>query len=336
MNFNKVKITFKKIKLTLNKKLIFLLGVLIIIPLIILLMIYLTPSSRNLRILNTYSNEITLCNIALKDAIDQGGINLKSAEDILSTKLISLNDIKSNIFSQEVVDGELNTKSKLLETLTYNISTYELCLSLIRNPKDKDIITTYNSYSTTYSLCINNYEALALLGIKAKFPEDAKNFFQASFNYFNILIKLNRESDIRSDQNKSYVTSMKECITLFNDIDEDLQPALNKIREEKRSLDVLSKDIKIKKSKLNEIKNKSYSLTIPDKGNECYSLLENTINYYDLYIIALEHSIVVEKSSSSDDNSKTIQENYTNSFSKYTDFIKSLKDLNTELDNFNK
>ena len=193
---------------------------------------------------------------------------------------------------------KLNSKSKLLETLDYNISIYELCLSLIRNPKDKDIVTTYNKYYTTYSLCINNYDTLSLLGIKTKFPEDATNFFESSFNYFNILIKINRESDIRTDQNKSYVTSIKDCITLFDAIDEDLQPALNNIREEKRSLDLLLNDIKIKKSKLNEIKNKSYSLTIPDKGNDCYSLLENTINYYDLYITALEHSIVVEKSSS--------------------------------------
>jgi len=326
----------KKIKLTLNKKLIYLLVVVIILPLIILLIINLTPANSDLRTLNKFSNEIKLCNMSLKDALDNGGINIKESEDILSTKLISLNDIKTNIFSLQVVDGKLKCKSKLLETLDYNISIYELCLSLIRNPNDKDIVTTYNKYYTTYSLCINNYDALSLLGIKSNFPEDAKSFFESSFSYFNILIKLNRESDIRSDQNKSYITSIKDCITLFDGIDEDLKPALSKIREEKRSLDVLLKDIKIKKSKLNEIKNKSYTLTIPDKGNECYSLLENTINYYDLYIVTLEHSIVVEKSSTSDDNSKTIQENYTNSFSKYTDFIKSLKDLNAELDNFNK
>jgi len=326
----------EKIKLNLNRKLIYLLGVLLIIPLIILLIINLTPANSNLRALNKYGNEITTCNESLKDALDSTGINLNETEDILSTKLITLNEIKDNIVSLNVIEGKLNSKSKLLETLDYNISIYELCLSLIRNPKDKDIVNTYNSYYTSYSLCINNYDNLSLLGIKTKFPEDAINFFQASFNYFNILIKINRESDIRTDQNKAYVTSIKNCISSFEDIDEDLQPALSNIRAEKRSLDVLLTDIKIKKSKLNEIKNKSYSLTIPDKGNDCYNLLVNTINYYDLYITALEHSIVVEKSSSTDENTKTIKENYTNSFSKYTDFIKSLKDLNAELDNFNK
>ena len=326
----------EKIKLNLNRKLIYLLGVLLIIPLIILLIINLTPANSNLRDLNKYGNEIATCNESLKDALDSTGINLNETEDILSTKLITLTEIKDNIVSLNVVEGKLNSKSKLLETLDYNISIYELCLSLIRNPKDKDIVNTYNSYYTSYSLCINNYDNLSLLGIKTKFPEDAINFFQASFNYFNILIKINRESDIRTDQNKAYVTSIKDCISSFDDIDEDLQPALSNIRAEKRSLDVLLTDIKIKKSKLNEIKNKSYSLTIPDKGNDCYNLLVNTINYYDLYITALEHSIVVEKSSSTNENNKTIQENYNNSFSKYTDFIKSLKDLNAELDNFNK
>lgn len=326
----------EKIKLNLNRKLIYLLGVLIILPLIILLVINLTPTNSDLRDLNKYGNEITLCNASLKNAFDNNGVNLNEAEDILSTKLISLNQIKNNIFSLDVVEGTLNSKSKLLETLDYNISIYELCLSLIRNPKDKDIVTTYNNYYTTYSLCISNYDTLPLLGIKMKFPEDATNFFEASFNYFNILIKINRESDIRTDQNKDYVTNLRDCIAPFDNINEDLQPALNNIREEKRSLDILLNDIKIKKSKLNEIKNTSYSLTIPDEGNECYSLLENTINYYDLYITDLEHSIIVEKSSSNDENNKNVQENYSNSFSKYTDFIKSLKDLNAELDNFNK
>ena len=50
---------FKKIKLNLNKKLIYLLGVLLIIPLVILLIINLTPSNSNLRDLNKYGNEIT-------------------------------------------------------------------------------------------------------------------------------------------------------------------------------------------------------------------------------------------------------------------------------------
>lgn len=326
----------QKIKLNLNKKLIYLLGVLLIIPLIILVIINLTPANRNLTDLNKYGDEISTCNLSLKDAFDDNGINLNSAEDILSTKLITLTEIKDNIFALEVVNEKLNSKSKLLETLDYNISIYELCLSLIRNPNDKDIITTYNKYYTTYSLCINNYDSLALSGIKAKFPKDATSFFEASFNYFNILIKINRESDITTDQNKAYISSMKDCITLFEDIDEDLNPALINIREEKRSLDLLTSDIKLKKSKFNEIKNKSYSITIPDSGNNCYNLLSNTINYYDLYITSLEHSIIVEKSLSTDENDEINEENYNNSFSKYTDFIKSLKDLNAELDNFNK
>lgn len=326
----------EKIKLNLNKKLIYILAVLLIMPLIILLIINLTPANSDLRDLNKYGNEIVTCNLSLNDAVDSNGINLNAAEDILSTQLITLTEIKGNIFSLDVVESKLNSKSKLLETLDYNISIYELCLSLIRSPKDKDTVTTYNKYYTTYSLCINNYDNLSLLGIKAEFPKEATNFFEASFNYFNILIKINRESDIRTDQNKAYVASMKDCIALFDNIDEDLQPALINIREQKRSLDLLLSDIKLKKSKFNEIKNKSYSITIPDAGNDCYNLLSNTINYYDLYITAIEHSIVVEKSLSTDENTKTNEENYNNSFSKYTDFIKSLKDLNAELDNFNK
>ena len=83
------------------------------------------------------------------------------------------------------------------------------------------------------------------------------------------------------------------------------------------------------------MKSKTYSFSIPENGNECYQALQDTLNYYELYITSLEHSIVVEKTSTEKDNDDNIDINYENSFEKYEDFTDSLKDLKSELDNFN-
>ena len=194
---------------------------------------------------------------------------------------------------------------------------------------------TYNEYTQTYELLKNNYDTLHLLGLDIEFPSEADEFFTTSTTFINTLIKLNRENDIKVSQKSTYILNLEECIEVLNSINEDLRPALNKIKEDGRSLDTLLKDVKDKRSKFNELKSKTYSFSIPENGNECYQVLQDTLNYYELYITSLEHSIVIEKTSTEKDNDDNIDINYENSFEKYEDFTDSLKDLKSELDNFN-
>ncbi|MCR4943674.1 MAG: hypothetical protein K5986_04305, partial [Clostridium sp.] len=154
--------------------------------------------------------------------------------------------------------------------------------------------------------------------------------------YFSVLISLNRDNDIKTTQKNNYIENLNNCIDSFDKIDEDLEPAINKIREDKRDFNNLIKDIKDKKSTLNTIKNKSYCITIPEGETKSYNLLQDTINYYELYITSLEHSIEAEKTFTNSDHKLDIEENYKNSFSKYSDFKDNLKNLRTELDKFNK
>lgn len=326
-----------KIKnLNINNKLLYALGILIILSLIILLILSLSPSNKDMRNINKICKDIESCNLSLKNSLKDSGLDLSNAENTISTLLPELNSIKDNLYSLEVTSDNSSIKDTLLETLNYNITLYESCLSLIKNPKGTEFISKYNDYSNTYSLLIKNYDTINALGLDTTIPSDTKEFFKRSFDYFGTIIKITRDTDIHFDQKKSYVISLENCISSFNSIDEDLKPALEKIKQDKRSLDVLVKDIKDKKSKLEEIKNKSYSLTIPEGGANCYNLLQNTINLYSSYINSLEDSIINDKTSNDTNNSEDIEKNYTNSFSKYDDFIRNLKDLRVELDNFNK
>ena len=240
-----------------------------------------------------------------------------------------------NMDITNVLDQNKELKTKLSETLEYNINLYQLTLSIIKNPNSTEILQTYNEYTQTYELLKNNYDTLHLLGLDIEFPSEADEFFTTSTTFINTLIKLNRENDIKISQKSTYILNLEECIEVLNSINEDLRPALNKIREDGRSLDNLLKDVKDKRSKFNELKSKTYSFSIPENGNECYQVLQDTLNYYELYITSLEHSIVVEKTSNEKDKDDNIDINYENSFEKYEDFTDSLKDLKSELDNFN-
>ena len=213
-----------------------------------------------------------------------------------------------------------------------------MALSLLKNPNDENLSSKFSQYSTEYKLLLENFKDLKKLGLKASFPNEAKAFFEYSCSYVNTVIKLNREKDVKTTQKREYVINIQNLLSKFDEIGENLEPALNKIKEDGRSLEVLLTDIKEKKSKFNEIKSSSYSLSIPEEGNECFSLLQDTINYYDLYINSLEHSLIIEKSSDNDTNSKNkeyISKNYDNSFSKYKDFTDNLAELKNELNSFN-
>lgn len=321
--------------LKLNKKFLLVTSALLIIALLIIILINFYPSKKSMNNLNNIYYEIEKCNKNLKDLNTSDEIDINKATDTLSTEIINLTSIKNSLNSIEISDEKNTLKTELLESLDYNLTLFNLCLNLLKNQKSTDLIPTYNEYINTYDLLLENYETLNSLGINAKFPQDAKNFFSCSSKYFSTLIKITRDSDIKVSQKSNYISSLENCINAFDKISEDLKPALNKIREDNRSFDTLLKDVKNKKSSLNEIKNNSYCLTIPENGTDCYNLLQDTISYYELYITSLEHSIIIEKTSNTDDNQKNIEENYENSFSKYSDFQDSLKNLRTELDNFN-
>lgn len=322
-------------EINLTKKHITTIVCIILLPLVMLCVINLTPNYRNISKLNKIGNKIETCNKKLKNSLENDSINSSKAKEILTNELLELSNIQKDLESTEITQKNYEFKSKLSETLNYNITLYQLTLSIIKNPNSNDTFKTYTEYTKTYELLKSNYKTLDLLGLDIEFPSEAEEFFTKETNFFNTLIKLNRENDIKLNQKSSYVSNIEDCITVLDSINEDLKPALIKIHEDNRPLDTLLKDVKDKRNKFNELKIKSTSFSIPENGNECYQILQDTLNYYELYIIALEDSIIIEKTSSND-NEKYITKNYKNSFEKYNDFTDSFNELKTQLDNFNK
>lgn len=325
----------ESLNVKINKKLIIFIASILALSLLVILFINLTPSHKNISALNKISSQIQNCNKDFDDLLNSDGIDMAKTIDTLSNNNIKLDSIKTSLNDIQITNDDSNIKDELITNLDYNTALNNLCLTLLKNPQAEDFTAKYKDYSNTYSMLLDNYSSLNALGINIKFSDNAKNFFDYNSKYFSTLINLNRDKDIKVLQRNNYIASLKDCIETFDKIDEDLEPALNKIREDNRSFDNLLKDVRDKKSTLNEIKNTSYCISIPENGNECFNLLQDTINYYELYITSLEHSIVIEKTSNIEDNKKNIEENYENSFSKFSDFQESLKNLRWELDSFN-
>lgn len=319
-----------------NKKIVYTL-VVIIIPIIMILFIKFSTKSKNISTLENLLNKVYECNVTLKNATLNRTIDIDSSKELLTSGLITLSNL-----NEDLKKVEKNTKNedlilKTSEVLNSNIALYEVTLETLKSPSNDNLTIKYNNFLNNYNLLNSNYKTLDILGVNAKFPPEAKEFFDNFNIYISSLIKITGENEILKEKNLQYSTSLEKCITFFDEIDEDLEPALNKIKEDGRNLEVLLIDIKSKKSTLNEIKNISYSISIPNEGNHCYELLKDTINYFDLYITSLEHSIIIEKTcDSSPDKDNNILENYKNSFAKYNDFLDNYASFKKEVEEFKK
>lgn len=321
--------------LKINKNILLITILLILVPCFYVLITQVIPNDKEFSELNTLCVQVQLCNSNLEDAISGETIDFEKAESILATNVLTLQSIKNHLSTITLRDSHEESKEKLIETIDLNINLYNITSTLIRNPRGDNISSIFSDFNSTLQILINNYEVLQSLGLNISFSSEGKDFFDTTTDYINVLIKINRESDIKNIQKTSYLLSLKSCLDSLDSISEDLKPTLESIRSENRSLDVLSTNLKQKRASFNKIKIRTYSITIPENSKIYYDLLIESLAIYDVYLTSLESAVSSEKSLNLDYKDKAISSSYDNGFLKYDDFKTSLTDFKTELDKFN-
>lgn len=316
--------------LTSNKKLLIILLLVFIFSCPII--IKYSPNNLQIEKLNILLDKLSSCNNSLCESVHNQSIDTGLAKDLLSSKIIELNSLSEEVSSTPVSQKNQLLKTKLIETISYNNSLYEITLSLLKSSDFNSLNSKFSEYASCIELVENSYNTLNILGLNGSFSEENKVFFENSSNYITTVIKISREKDIKSAQNKYFSQGINDCINLLDTISEDLKPALDKIKEDGRSINVLSDDIKAKRSKLATIKNKSYSISIPTECSSLYKEFQDTLNAFELYINQLQYSIISENSSTE----AVINKNYDDSFLKYSSYTEKLSDFKKDLDIFNK
>ena len=173
-----------------------------------------------------------------------------------------------------------------------------------------------------------SYDDLSPYGFYLTFPEESETFLDNLIGYLNTLEKLNKEESIKTTQYNSYIEKLTKCSNEFYEILDDLEPAINLIRKENRSLDVILNDIKEKENTLETIKKDFNYSSIPEGCMSYYNSLNNTFTLYSTYLNSLKVAVIYEKSSPSyEENKETIDKNYDNAYSKYDDVKTSFESL---------
>lgn len=329
----------------------------IIIPIsaiIIILLIVLTLSIKNndMTKLTKISKEIVTINTSLNTAIKDDGFDYPKACEVLKNNLELFNNVNSELQSiklKKTTSEEM--KQALSDYINSNVVLYNSALDILNNQELENFSNLYKSLVQNEKTILKTSNDLSNSSLNIYFPKSANTFFVGLNNYINTLYKSNRDNEILNSQKLDFLLYINGVFSDFSGLKEDVHDALVKIREDKRDLSVLLDDINNKRSIFSEVKNKSYSISIPSGAQDCYSALEEMLNSYEVYLNSLETSVKSEIAfSKGNNNSKTsmtlfenykssddIDNSYADTFDKYSTFISSFESLeNTVSDYKNK
>lgn len=276
-----------------------------------------------------YITELSEINLSLKKCINGLTINSKSASSILNDDLKQLKELKEKVSSVVVANNNSpQIIPKLILCIENTESLYSYCIDVLSYTSNLSIAEITSEILILKDNCEKSYQELSNYGFSLTLPEESETFLDNLIGYLNTLEKLNKEESIKTSQYNSYIEKLTKCTNEFSYILDDLEPAINLIRKENRSLDVILNDIKEKEITLEAIQKDFNYSSIPEGCISYYNCLNNTFTLYSTYLNALKIAVIYEKSSPSyEENKDNIIKNYDNAYSKYDDVKTSFESL---------
>ncbi|MCR1952135.1 MULTISPECIES: hypothetical protein [unclassified Clostridium] len=302
---------------------VFIISLLLLLSFSMFFIIYNSDSNRAKRTLKSIGNELNTVNTNLESGIKDLTIDTTKSYDLLvsgSNKLKELLNLTSQV---EDTDSEISSiKNDLSNAISSTISLYDNCINILSNPKDITSSADLDNFNSFKEICLKDYSILAQDKINIDFSNDTLQFFDNTYNYLNTIIKVNRDSEFQNTQQREFFLRLDSFNSEFNSLNEDLMPAINKIREDKRDLQVIVEDLYSKEKSYENLKSKIISMSIPDGCMDIYDALDEYFNMYYIYLKSIKEAVIYEKTCSDIDKfSKEINKNYKNATSKRNDVI---------------
>lgn len=307
------------------KNKIFILVILLII-MIIFTIFFVCVKSNDLIILNNLGKSITKINL------DEPLENMTSSSEyitILESKATSLTTLSDTLENKKISKKYEDIHKNLKEGIDMNIAFYNSLINILNNPTSDDLYNQYKEVTSLKDNIITIYKTCNDMNVSASLLSDDSKLVDNIFFYINEIIKLNRDSDIKTAQVNEFIVTLDSLLLEFNDLTENLFETLSTMRNNNRSLNTVITDIHSKMNKFETIKKKLYVLSIPENGNDVFVSFNETLGFYNNYINLLLKGVTEEINSNNSHN-----EHYTNAKLAYENMNKSLKNLQTLLNNF--
>lgn len=335
-----------KIKIRENYKFIFTLLACILFTSITMILIYekTFPKDKN------YNNEIddkrqynnltyvidniNKVNATLKNCVDDLTIDTDTTIEILTNNISSLDEIKSSLSTYDDDDSK-EVVNKIIASIDSTKLLYNYCINSLTSKNNVSLSEMVSEINNLTKDCLAKNSMLYSYNLKLEFTEDAIDFFNKLESYLMTLDNIEKFQKIKDAQTNEFLKGFNLTVTEFSSILQDLQPAINKVREDGRSLDVILADLKEKEKNFLEIKKSLSKLSVPENCTTLYNQLTDTFTLYTNYLTTMRLAVVYEKSSTNYvDNMSSIDKYYSNAYSKYFDVKASFENVNKTLENF--
>ncbi len=341
-----IKMEAFKIKIRENYKFIFTLLACILFTSITMILIYEKTYPKD----NNYKNkiddkkeynnltyvvdDINKVNANLKNCINGLTIDTKTTVEVLTTNMSSLEEIKSSLTAYNDEESK-EVVAKIISSIDSTKLLYNYCINSLTSKNDVPFSEKVSEINSLTEDCLTKNSKLYSYGLKLEFTEDAIDFFNKFNSYLMTLDNIDKFQKVKDAQTNEFLKGFNLTVREFSSILQDLQPAITKIREDNRSLDVILDDLKTKEKNFLEIKKSLSKLSVPENCTTLYNQLNDTFTLYSNYLTTMRLAIVYEKSSKSyEDNMNNIDKYYSNAYSKYSDVKTSLENVNKSLENF--
>lgn len=268
----------------------------LIISISLFLLVFNSKDFKTKRELTQISKELNNINLSLSDSLDDLSIDTSKASSNLSEGLTLLRELSLRISEVDATSiNNSDIKDALSTSVDSTINLYDTSLNLLASPASitsNDILTNFDDLKNQ---CITNYESLSAKNINVRFSNSTLSFFDNYYGYLNTLVKINRDSQFKDSIEKEFVYKLESFKNDFTYLNEDLTPAINKIKEDKRDLEVIIDDI-YKKEKLYEDLEETLSrISVPEGRMDTYEALKEYLNAYNPYLIAIKEAVILDK-----------------------------------------
>ena len=303
-----------------------------IISISLFLLIFNSKGFKANRELKQISKELNNINISLSDSIDDLSIDTSKASSNLSDGLTSLRELSSKLIDIDATSvNNSEIKDALSASVDSTINLYDTSLNLLATPNSvtsNDVLTNFDNLKNE---CINNYEALSKKNINVRFSNSTLNFFSNYYNYLNTLVKVNRDSQFKTSLEREFIYKLDGFKNDFNYLNEDLTPAINKVKEDNRDLVVIIDDIYKKETLYQDLEDTLSKISIPEGNMDSYEALKEYINSYRPYLVAIKEAVILDKTNGNEE--EDISRKYKEASSKRDNVLAAFEAFNKKLNN---
>lgn len=267
----------------------------IIISLIIFFIYYNSSENSSLKVLKETSIKINKINDNLDSLTKDYTIDTNKTKKYLNESIKSLNILSSSISNIDTNTENISIKNKLDLSINSTLKLYEECLSILNHPENIIDTSVIESISNFKNECSNTYLSLKEDNIDIYFSKDSDLFFENFIYYINTVLKINNDLSFKNTQTREFIYKIQSISKTLDTLNEDLFIAIDKIREDKRDLNVIIDDIYEKEKAYEDIKLSVYSLSIPEGSSNIYDSLIEYINSYKIYLSSIKEAVITEK-----------------------------------------